>query len=64
MYINLFIFIYFWLRWVFIAVCGLSLVVAHGLLTAVASRRGARVLGAQASVVVSHGLSICGLRAQ
>ena len=34
-------FIYFWLRWVFIAVCGLSLAavsgVVHGLLIAVSS---------------------------
>ena len=27
---NLFIFIYFWLRWVFIAACGLSLVAVSG----------------------------------
>ena len=30
------VFIYFWLRWVFVAACGLSLVVAHELLIAVA----------------------------
>ena len=33
----IYLFIYFWLRWVFVAVCGLSLVVAHGLFIAVAS---------------------------
>ena len=62
--INLFI--YLWLRWVFIAAHGLSLVVAsggllfvavRGRLTAVASLCfGARALGAQASVVVARGL--------
>ena len=30
-------FIYFWLHWVFVAVCGLSLAVVYGLLIAVAS---------------------------
>ena len=36
----------------------------HGLLIAVASLScGARALGAQASVVVAHGLSSCGLLA-
>ena len=33
----LFFLIYFWLRWVFVAVRGLSLVAANGLLIAVAS---------------------------
>ena len=32
-----FIYIYFWLRWVFVAACRLSLVAACGLLIAVAS---------------------------
>ena len=59
------LFIYFWLCWVFIATHGLSLVVesgaysslvVRGLLTAVASRCGARALGAWASVVVVRGL--------
>ena len=47
-FLNLFI--YFWLRWVFVA--------ARGLLLAVASLSccGARALGARASVVVAHGL--------
>ena len=68
--INLFIYlIYFWLRWVFIAVRGLSLVVAsgglHGLLIAVASLVAEYgLLGAWASVVVAQGLSCsaaCGI---
>ena len=49
--IFIYLFIYFWLRWVFVAVCGLSLVVVsrdysllHGLLIVVAS------------LVVDHGL--------
>ena len=42
---------------------GLLLVAVHSLLIAVASRCGAQALGTQASVVVAHGLSICGLRA-
>ena len=69
--INLFIYllIYFWLRWVFVAARRLSLVAesggllfiaVRGLLTAVASRCGARALGAWASVVVARGLSSCG----
>ena len=48
-----YLFIYFWLLWVFIAACGLSLVVAsggysiavHGLLIVVASRCGTQALG-------------------
>ena len=52
-FFNLFYFIYFWLRWVFGAVRGLSLVAAseQGLLCC-----GAQVLGARASVVVARGL--------
>ena len=42
---------------------GLLLVAVCGLLTAVASRCGARALGMRASVVVAHGLSSCGWRA-
>ena len=42
---------------------GLLLVAVRGLLIAVASRCGARALGARASVVVARGLSSCGLRA-
>ena len=70
---NYFIlFTYFWLHWVFIAVhglfssCGeqgLLFVAVCGLLIAVASRCGARALGAWASVVVACGLSSCGSQA-
>ena len=68
--INLFI--YFWLRWVFIAARGLSLVVASrgysSLLCAGFSLRwlllcGAQGLGAQALVVAARGLSSWGSRA-
>ena len=61
-------FIYFWLRWVFVAARGLSLVVARGgllfvevcmLLIVVASRCGAWALGVRASVVVECGLNSC-----
>ena len=48
-------FFFFWLHWVFIAACGLSLVVASGGFSCC----GARALGAQASVVAAHGLSSC-----
>ena len=47
-----FLFIYFWLRWVFVAVLGLSLVAASGLsLVAVCG-----LLTAVASLVAEHGL--------
>ena len=42
---------------------GLLFVVVCGLLIAVASRCGARAVGARASVVVARGLSSCGSRA-
>ena len=51
---------YFWLRWVFLAEHRLSLVAAHRLLIAVASRCRARALGTWASVVVARRLSSCG----
>ena len=35
--VYIYIYIYFYLCWVFVAACGLSLVVVHGLLTAVVS---------------------------
>ena len=74
------LFIYFWLRWVFVAAGGLSLVAASGgysslwcagfslwcllLLRSTSSRHaGFSSCGAQASVVVVHGLSSCGTRA-
>ena len=54
----LFIYLFnFWLRWVFVAVRGLSLVAVHGLLVAVASlveEQGSR----------HAGFSSCGTRAQ
>ena len=59
---------YFWLCWVFVAAHGLSLVAASLRCGARASNCGgfsccgARALGAQASVVVAHGLSSCGLQ--
>ena len=66
----LFIIIYFWLRWVFAAAHGLSLVVARGgysLLQCTGfSLRWlllAWALGAWASLVVACGLSSCGSRA-
>ena len=56
---------YFWLRWVFVAACGLSLLAESGLLF-IAVRRllivvaslccGAQALGTWASVVVARGL--------
>ena len=72
------LFIYFWLRWVFVAAHRLSLVVASGgysslqcagfllwwllLLQSMGSRRaGFSSCGVRASVVVTHGLSSCGL---
>ena len=65
-------FIYFWLHWVFVAACGLSLVAASGGYSSLQCVgfslrwllfRGALVLGVQASVVVAHRLSSCGSRA-
>ena len=56
---------YFWLRWVFVAACGLFsscgkqgilFVAVHGLLIAVASRCRAQALGAWASVVMARRL--------
>ena len=43
---------YFWLHWVFIAVCGLSLVAEQELL----SSWGARALTAMAALLVEHRL--------
>ena len=63
----------FWLHWVFVAVRGLSLVVESGGYSSLGwagfslrcfSCCGARALGTQASVVVAHRLSSCGLRAR
>ena len=73
LYINLFyLFTYFWLRWVFVAARGLSLVEESGATLRCGARAshcsgfsccGARALGAQASVVVARGLSSCGSQA-
>ena len=69
---SFFFLIYFWLHWVFVAVCGLSLVAARVATLCCGawashcggfSRCGAWALGARASVVVARGLSSCGLRA-
>ena len=71
-FINLFIylFIYLFLAALGLRCCtqafsscserGLLFIVVHGLLTAVASRCGARAPGARASVVVAHRLNSCG----
>ena len=60
------LFIYFWLRWVFVAVCRLSLVVVSrgypSLWCTGFSCCGARALGTEASVVVACRLSGCGSR--
>ena len=66
------LFIYFWLRWVFVAARGLSLVAASRGYSSVPCTGfslgwlllcGARALGTRASVVVARGLSSCGSRA-
>ena len=67
----IYLFIYFWLRWVCCCVrafssCGewgLLFVVVHGLLVAVVSLVAEHKLWVQASVVVAGGLSSCGSRA-
>ena len=51
--VNLFICLFFWLCWVFVAAHGLSLVASSGGF----SYCGARALGARASVVAEHKLS-------
>ena len=67
-----YLFIYFWLRWVFIAVRGLSLIAARGATLHCGvwashcgglSCCGSWALGAGASVVVACGLNSCGSRA-
>ena len=72
LFLNIYLFIYFWLCWVFVAACGLSLVAARGVYSSL------RCVGfsllwllllrstgssTQASVVVARGLSSCGSRA-
>ena len=66
-FVCLFVFcFYFWLHWVFVAVCGLSLVAASGGYSSLQCTDFSLswLLGAQASVVVAHGLSCsaaCGI---
>ena len=69
LFFFLILFIYFWLRWVFVAARGLSLVAASRATLCCGVRAshcggfsccGARTLGARASVVVAHRLSSCG----
>ena len=55
----IYLFIYFWLRWVFVAAHGLSLVAVSGGLLFAAVRR---LLVAVASLVAEHGLQGCGLQ--
>ena len=63
---NEYLFIYFGLRWVFVAACGLPLVAASGVTLHCGARAshcggfsscGVQALGTRASVVVAHGLS-------
>ena len=67
MHASISFFIYFWLRWVFVAARGLSLVVVSrgysSLRCTGFSCCGARALGMRASAVVARGLSSCGSRA-
>ena len=64
--LKFFFLIYFWLRWVFVAARGLSLVVASGayssLWCAGFSCCGAWALGMRSSVVVARGLSCSAAR--
>ena len=64
-FINLLIYLFIWLRWVFVAARGLSLVAAAGATLRCGARAShcggfsccrARALGAWASVVVARGL--------
>ena len=55
----IYLFIYFWLRWVFVAACRLSLVAASGGLLFVAVRG---LLIEVASLVAEHGLWVHGLQ--
>ena len=79
LYKFIFIFIYFWLHWVFVAAHGLSLVAASGGFSSLCGRGllfivrashcsgfsccGAQTLGTRASVVVARRLSSCGSQA-
>ena len=69
----IYLFLIFWLCWVFVAVCQLSLVAARAGATLCRGARashcggfsccGARALAARASVVVARGLGSCGSQA-
>ena len=68
----IYLFIYLWLHWVFVAACGLSLVAASGGYSYLRctgfslggfSCCGVWALGVRASVVVARGLSSCGSQA-
>ena len=77
-FLNFYLFIYFWLRWVFVAVCGLSLVAVSGgysslwcagfslrwllLLWSAGSRREG--FSSCGSWALEHRLSSCGTQAQ
>ena len=60
---SIYLLIYFWLRWDFVATCVLSLVVEHRLLTAVAFHCRAQPLHEQALEVAAWSLSSCGAQA-
>ena len=61
--VNIYLFTYVWLCWVFAAAHGLSLVVMHGILTEVTSLVAEHKLyGVQASVVVACGLVVAAPR--
>ena len=70
-YLFIYLFIYFWLCWVFLCMCFLSLSWARAILHCGTwashcggfSCCGAQALGAQASVGTAHGLSSCGSQA-
>ena len=69
--LTIYLFIYFWLRWVFVAVHGLSLVAPSGGYSSLQcggfSCCRVWALGARASVVVAHDLQylwLAGSRAQ
>ena len=72
LYSSFFFFFNFWLHWVFVAACGLSLVVLSGCYSSLWCAGfslqwllllRSQALGMQASVVVVCGLSSCGSRA-
>ena len=63
-FFKIYVSISFWLCWVFVAVCGLSLTAVSRLLILVASLVSEHVLWSTGSVVVAHRLScstVCGI---